>query len=35
MVTQTAKPSSHEPGSGILVERSPGRATLFLAVPFA
>ena len=34
LVTRTARPSRHEPGSGIVVERSPGRVTLFLAVPF-
>ena len=35
LVIRTARPSRHEPGSGILVEHSPGRVTLFLAVPFA
>jgi hypothetical protein len=35
LVTPTVRPSRHEPGSGIVVERSPGRVTLFLAVPFA
>ena len=35
LVTQSARPGGHEPGSGIVVERSPGRVTLFLAVPFA
>lgn len=34
LVILTARPSRHEPGSGILVEHSPGRVTLFLAVPF-
>jgi len=34
LVTRTARPSRHESGSGIVVERSPGRVTLFLAVPF-
>ena len=33
LVTRTARPSWHEPGSGIVVERSPGRVTLILAVP--
>ena len=35
LVTRTARPGRHDPGSGIVVERSPGRVTLFLAVPFA
>jgi hypothetical protein len=35
LVTPTAMPSRHEPWSGIVVERSPGRVTLLLAVPFA
>jgi hypothetical protein len=35
LVTQTVRPGRQEPGSGIVVERSPGRVTLFLAVPFA
>jgi len=34
LVTRTARSSRHEPGSDIVVERSPGRVTLFLAVPF-
>ena len=34
LVTRTARPSRHQSGSGIVVERSPGRVTLFLAVPF-
>jgi hypothetical protein len=34
LVTRTARPGRHDPGSGIVVERSPGRVTLFLAVPF-
>ena len=34
LVTRTARSSRHESGSGIVVERSPGRVTLFLAVPF-
>ncbi len=34
LVTRTARTSGHEPGSAIVVERSPGRVTLFLAVPF-
>jgi hypothetical protein len=34
LVGRTARPSRHQPGSGIVVERSPGRVTLFLAVPF-
>jgi hypothetical protein len=32
LATRTARPSRHERGSGIVVERSPGRVTLFLAV---
>jgi hypothetical protein len=35
LVTPTARPSRHEPASGIVVARSPGRVTLVLAVPFA
>jgi hypothetical protein len=35
LVTRTARPSGHAPGSGIVIARSPGRVTLFLAVPFA
>ena len=34
LVTRTARPGRHDPGSGIVVERSPGRVTLSLAVPF-
>ncbi len=34
LVTRTARTSGNEPGSAIVVERSPGRVTLFLAVPF-
>jgi len=34
LVTRTGRPSRHEPGSGIVVERSPGRVTLSLTVPF-
>ena len=34
LVTRTARTNRHEPGSAIVVERSPGRVTLFLAVPF-
>jgi|SRR4029079_18037452 len=35
LVIRTARTERLEPGSGILVEHSPGRVTLFLAVPFA
>lgn len=35
LVPRTVRPSRNAPGSGIVVERSPGRVTLFLAVPFA
>ena len=35
LVTRTARTNKGEPGSAIVVERSPGRVTLFLAVPFA
>jgi hypothetical protein len=35
LVTRAATPGRHEPASGILVERSPGRVTLCLGVPFA
>jgi len=34
LISRTTRPGSLEPGSGITVERSPGRVTLFLAVPF-
>ena len=34
LVTRTARSSRHESGSDIVVERSPGRVTLFLPVPF-
>ena len=34
LVTRTVGPGRPEPGSGIVVERSPGRVTLILPVPF-
>jgi len=34
LVTRTARTSGNEPGSAIVVERSPGRVTLSLSVPF-
>ena len=34
LVTRTARTNRHEPGSAIVVERSPGRVTLSLSVPF-
>lgn len=34
LVARSARPSRHELGSGIVVERGPGRVTLVLAVPF-
>jgi hypothetical protein len=34
LVTRTARTNRREPGSAIVVERSPGRVTLSLSVPF-
>lgn len=34
LVTRTSTPGRPEPGSGIVIERSPGQVTLSLAVPF-
>ncbi|MBW0088774.1 hypothetical protein I4I73_10280 [Pseudonocardia sp. KRD-184] len=34
LVTRAVGPGRPEPGSGIVVERSPGRVTLILPVPF-
>lgn len=34
LVTRTTTPGRSAPGSGIVVERSPGRVTLFRAMPF-